>query len=274
MAEISDEEIINYYKNRNQFQNPPGTYYDILGSPTGKDEAIEVSILNEHRFAFYYWAKWTHNLLTKKNINESPSLVTIDWHNDLGNFNGFEKRMMDKLDLNDLEAVSIFSWRILNPLNDGHILCAVYLNLINNIYVLSKQSIFEAEDEELDKSPIIDKFGNKHFVFIFKSIDKLEEHLQHISNETFFLDIDLDYFIKSNDPCGDDGKILSDDYIDSILDSQRKLFKLIYEKIKGFTIAKEPKWCNGLRNSNHLMDKLNERLFKNSLLTKNAKWNL
>src|SRR5437867_2965338 len=103
-----------YYNQRNQHTNPPGTYIEILSTPLSQDEAIEVAILNEHRFAFYYWLKWTNNLISKKKINNPPSLITIDWHNDLAKLSGVEKKFLDNLNQTNLEEVSFFAWSKLN----------------------------------------------------------------------------------------------------------------------------------------------------------------
>lgn len=259
----------DFYKERNQWTNPPGTYFDFLASPIDDPNVcVEVAILNEHRFAFYYWLKWT-NYYKKLNKTIQPrSLVTIDWHNDLHKPDNFLKKHLDSLDIKDLEAVSYTSWSKLNPLNDDHILSSLYLNLLKDVFVLSKQPITEELKNELSYQ---DKYGNSHKIFLYKTIDQVIERLNNL-NEELYLDIDLDYFIFSNDPCGDNGILVPEIEIDDFLNPNNAFFKLVFKNLKGFTIAKEPKWCNGLKNSNFLVEKINNNLFNNTLLTKHAKW--
>jgi len=257
-----------FYNERNQHTTPPGTYIDILGSPVGKDEAIEVAILNEHRFAFYYWLKWTNAIKGKS--YEIPSLVSIDWHNDLTNLDGLDLDQLDLLDLSNLEKASFFTWARINPLNDTHITSALRLNLIKDVYVLSKQPTFENSKT----SEFKDKFGNSHIIKISDNTIDFENSIKGISENSLYFDIDLDYFMTSKDLCGDEGIIMERSIILKILDPKSNLFKLVYEKIRGFTIAREPKWCNGIKNSNTIMDILNENLFGSTLLTKNAKWKI
>ncbi|MBP9096996.1 MAG: UPF0489 family protein [Ignavibacteria bacterium] len=255
-----------HYEYRNQSTEPPGTYYNIAGDPLGSNEiSLEVAVLNEHRFAFYYWIKWTNKLKKSKGFICPPNLVSIDWHLDLGDPEDTD--LLRDVDQNNLQQVSFFSWGLLNPLNDTHIKSAMYLNAIKDVYLLRKQTDFDDDDKTF-----LDIDGNTHNIFLYKRIDTLEEDLKKI-NSPFYFDIDLDYFLNSTDFCGDDGQIMTKDEIDKILDPERSLYESIYKSIKGFTIAREPKWCNGLLNSNFIMDTLNENLFKGTLLKKDLIWN-
>jgi hypothetical protein len=258
------------YRDRASHTNPPGTYFDILSSPNETEEAIEVAILNEHRFAFYYWNKWTNKLLNKNKIIEPPSIVTIDWHNDLASPSEHEILELKKLNKKNNSDVAYFSWYYLNPLNDGHIKTAMYLNVIKDAFVLSKQDIIDLDEDDLIFE---DSQKMKHKIFLFKTIEDLENELKKYENGSLYLDIDLDYFMLSKDYCGDDGKLVNEEDINGTLDIQRNFYKIIFNKLKGFTIAREPKCCNGLKNSNYLMDIINEKFFNNTLLTKDAKWN-
>ena len=42
--------------NDDEYLIPPETAYDIIESPDGN--AIEIAMMKEHRFTFYYWLKW------------------------------------------------------------------------------------------------------------------------------------------------------------------------------------------------------------------------
>ena len=40
-----------------EYIRPPGTYYDIMAHPVDRKQAIEVAIVQDHRFAFFYWGR-------------------------------------------------------------------------------------------------------------------------------------------------------------------------------------------------------------------------
>lgn len=57
----------------------PGTFEDYFVNPYDSNKNLNVSIVFEHRFAFYYWMKWT----TLQAKNHPPVLILLDWHQDL-----------------------------------------------------------------------------------------------------------------------------------------------------------------------------------------------
>jgi len=248
------------------YKSPPGTYFDTTSNPVDHETMIEIAILNEHRLALYFWLKWT-NRFTEKGNNKVPSLITIDWHNDLAPLSEHEKSELLELNQNDSDEISRYSCFKLNPQNDGHIHAALYLNALKDVYVLSKQPDFDDEEDKF----CIDLNSNKHKIEVFRNVNDLVNTIKDLQDD-FYLDIDLDYFVDSDDICGDEGKLMENRKIKDFLDPRNHLFKTIYDRIRGFTIAREPTFCNGLKNSNVIMDLINERLFNNTLLTKNVIW--
>ena len=122
----------------NKYLRLPNADYTIVTHPNGTNQAIEIGLVRDHRFVFYFWFKWWKE--TKRRLDDNtlnaPALVTIDWHRDLCAPCEPEKQDLINLNLESYKEVALFSWDKLNPLNDGHILAATYLNLIGDIYVL------------------------------------------------------------------------------------------------------------------------------------------
>lgn len=248
----------------NQYLCPPGTDYSYVASPNGSNSAIEVALMKEHRFAFYYWFKWARiNCFDKP-----PALVSVDWHQDLCAPCGIEKQELNNLDLQSFLKVARYSWEGLNPLNDGHILSATYLNLIGNVYVLCKQDI----DEPI--STITDINGNTHIVYCFSDKNDLLNILQESNENSIYLDIDLDYFTESTDSCGggENLKLMSKLEIESVIDPTSNFMKWCFHRMKGMTIATEPYFCGGLKNSNFIFDIIDSKLFYSPLFGTKVEW--
>lgn len=260
MKDLKDK--IKYY-----FNKPPGTYLDVSHNPYDIYQLLEIAILNEHRHAFYFWNHWI-NILKYRQNDLRPNLITIDWHNDLTTPNKEEKKELKNLDLNNNNSVNFFTNYKLHPQNDGHICAALYCNLIQDVFVLSKQE----NDEKINNYSFSDQFGDEHKIFIYQNLLEFEENINY--EKEHFLDIDLDYFIESEDCSGEEGKLMDINIIKQIINPKRKLFKEIYRNLKGFTIAREPYFCGGLANSNKIMDIINNNLFNNTLITKNITWNI
>jgi len=249
--------------NDDQYICPPGTDYSIVASPNGCNEAIEVALMKEHRFAFYYWYKWA-----KVSCFESPpALVSIDWHQDLCTPCGTEKQELDNIDLNSFLEVARFSWEGLNPLNDGHILAAAYLNLVGNVYVLCKQEIHDPV------STLIDTYGNSHIVFCFHDKSALLRKLKESNEESIYLDIDLDYFTESPDPCGGgELTVMSKSHIENVIEPTSTFMQWCFQRMLGMTIATEPKFCGGVKNSNFIFDTVDSKLFSLPLFGSKVEW--
>lgn len=255
--------------NDNKYLRLPNSDYEIIEHPDGSNNAIEIGLVKDHRFVFYFWFKWWKetNRKLEENIEKAPSLITIDWHRDLCAPCEDEKQDLINLNLNSYKEVALFSWDKLNPLNDGHILASVYLNLIGDIYVLCKQ-------DGTDDGEFIDHFGNKHKIICFDDREDLFKELSNNDINEIYFDIDLDYFTESKDSCGggEDLTLMKDKDILSLLDINSEFMQWIFQRMEGMTIATEPKWCGGLINSNKIYKVVDNTLFDFQLFSKNAKW--
>lgn len=250
----------------NEYIDPPGASYDTIAHPSGRNEAIEIALMRDHRFAFYYWFKWWKKINWELSNDKAPPLISIDWHRDLCAPCGSEKHELQQINLGSYKETALFCWDKLNPLNDGHILSAAYLNLIGDIYVLCKQD--NGEKEPTFK----DQWNNEHFVKCFDSSEELYKELSSLENEKVYFDIDLDYFVESNDPCGGGIVELKCDDITALLHPNSDLMEWLFQRMEGMTIATEPEFCGGLSNSNKIFNTLDVTLFNSSLFGKSVTW--
>lgn len=247
-----------------EYMRPPGTYYDILAHPADSKRAVEVAVVQDHRFAFFYWLKWRNR--HSKQI-KPPSLVSLDWHQDLVAPCDLECEWLRQLDIHDYKAVSFFCWDKLHCLNDGQILAAAYLNIIGDVHVLQKQrDDFPVKFEDIS--------GGVHAVRCYDTNDDLLEAVSSQEHPSVILDIDLDYFTESSSPCGNgaDLKLVAREDITRCLQQNGKLMSWVLPRICGMTIATEPEFCGGLINSNYLFGIVNDILFYPPLLSGEADW--
>lgn len=238
----------------------PGTYSSFVKHPFFRKEALEAGIVHEHRFAFTFWNKWrreSHHLETL----QPPALVSIDWHQDLQHPSIAEKESLLALNTSDETEVALFAWTQLNPVNDGQILAAAWLDIVGDVIVLCKQG-----------RPEKFKFktrNNLRQVKVFHDTSKFIRALAKTAD--VILDIDLDYFI------GIDGgeptmALTSKAEMERLLHPKEKLLKILAPKLKGITVALEPKHCGGIRNAHKLFGRLNSLMFDNTLLSEQARW--
>lgn len=241
------------------FCDPPGSHIDILGCPSGNEEfAIERAVFKEHRFAFFFWSKWTHKFRNKIfDNNYAPDLVTIDFHDDLHQPASNEREELESLNLDNLEEVAKFTWARLNINNDGHIKSAAYKNVINNIYVLCKQ-----EDEDSSYS-YNDYLGNKHQITRIRNFDSFQKVLETSDSKHIYLDIDLDYFVKvEGNLFNSELYTLMDELeIRKLIDPKSVFMQWIFQRMCGFTIATEPEYCGGIKNSAWIIQIIEDQLF-------------
>jgi hypothetical protein len=248
----------------NEYICPPGTDYSIVASPDGNKKAIEVAIMKEHRFAFCYWFKWTK----EKSFEQPKALVSIDWHQDLCAPCESEQQELSVVNLSSHLDVARFSWEELNPLNDGHILAAAYLDLIGNVYVLCKQDI----DEPVFTMKDIN--SKEHKVYCFNDQVALVQALEENKETSIYLDIDLDYFTESTDPCGG-GKnlnVMSRSQIEAVISPDSGFMQWCFKRMQGMTIATEPQFCGGLKNSNNIFNVIDSKLFSLPLFGAQVEW--
>lgn len=246
-----------------QYIRPPGTYYDIVPHPTDYGRSIEVAIIQDHRFAFFYWLKWTKN----NGVVTPPTLISFDWHQDLAAPCESECELLRALDTNNFKEVAFFCWDKLHPNNDGHILAAAHLNIIGDIHVVQKQ-------DEPSSNQYVDYEGRAHEIHCYDSVDSLIEALSRRNYEHTLFDIDLDYFTESTDSCGGgkDVVLIEDQHIHSLLDPGGKLLSWVFPRMCGMTLATEPEFCGGLANSNHLFNVVNDSLFAPQLCSHRSGW--
>lgn len=239
------------------YLKPPGTYIDYFTDSLSNNH-FEIDIMEEHRFAFYFWNKRKIELETFKNEKGLLDLVTIDYHKDLC-FSDYEENILNDLNLQNMKDVAFFCWDKLNGNNDGHILSATHLNIINDVYVLYKD--LSGENENFEHK---DKFNNIHKIKLYTDVDKFFSKISNTENN-FILDIDLDYFVKTKS-IENGKKIYLDNLneVDKVLTKENKNFLL--SKSKLVTLAREMMYCGGVKYSNMIMDGLNEKLFRNKLL--------
>jgi len=256
-------------KPRHKFSNstPPNSYYQILMHPSGKlNKTIELALFNEHRFCFYFWLKWN-----SRNENLQPTdLVSFDWHQDLVFPCEGLKSELEKLDFKNLYEVSLFSWTRLNSLNDDHILAAAYLDQINDIWIVCKQShINNWKDEYLT-----DFKGKIHTIRKFPSKEELFENLKKSNVSNIYFDIDLDYFTIENSTSNDKHKFtyMTDNEIENIFSTENEFMKWVFERMNGFTIAIEPEHTGGFSKSSEYLKLLNSIFFHGELLHWDCKW--
>lgn len=246
------------------YMRPPGTYYDIIAHPTDAAKAIEVAIVQDHRFAFFYWLKWRNE---QDNQPNPPTLVSLDWHQDLCPPCDLECEWLHELDTEDYKAVAIFCWEKLHCANDGHILAAAYLNLIGDIHVVQKQRDEQPED-------FVDFEGRKHVVRCYESTEDLIKAVSCQDHELVILDIDLDFFTESPDSCGGgpNVQLVAEGDIQVCLDPENEFMSWVMPRMLGMTIATEAEFCGGIVNSNYLFDILSKTLFDPPLLGHKAGW--
>ena len=241
--------IENYTPSHKSYSSPP----NIVGASLSYlSKEVEMGVFNEHRFAFYFWAKWKKEKKNKK----TPDLVTFDWHQDLVPVK--DKEPLKKLDLKNLFEVSFFAWVKLSTTNDNHIISAAYLDLIGDVYVVCK-SISEWKDDEVKE--IVDFKGKKHFMRKYKNYQALIDYVQTQTIEHIYFDIDLDYFtIKNNS--GNTKRCftyMKDKEIKEIFNLESPLTQWIFERMDGLTIALEPGYTGGIDKAMkyyNILDKL------------------
>lgn len=242
------------------FLEPPGCLTDTISNPYN-NKLIEVALFPEHRFAFYYWLKWTQE--SKGNI---PSLVTFDWHQDLCPPYEDQEKELKELNIKDPIEVAIYTWGKLSHDNDVQIHAALKHNMIKDVYVICRQDVKRKSPDTL-----LDYSGNKHKVHIFKSLEAFIEFMPKIKDTNIYLDVDLDYFTLSNPlsihcPFGKQKftYLRKKDVVEKFSQSTQ-MMKWILTRMCGFTIATEPKFCGGLNKSNFYLEILESLYFTPSL---------
>lgn len=239
--------MINFNpRNKYSKSYPPNSIDNYLAHPNGRNKSMQIAIFNHHRFAFYYWCQWKKELIKDENkIN--IDLISFDWHQDLAYPESIEKTELENIEIDSSFEVSFFSAFRLNALNDTHIMSAVYLDLVNDVWVLCRQKPFHDawEDEYLE-----DYRGKKHTIRKFKTEEELKKALFLSNVQNVFFDIDLDYFTLNNniEPTVK-YRYMKDVEIKNLISYENELIKWIFERVEGITIALEPEFTGGISKS-------------------------
>jgi len=248
---------------------PPNAIKAILAHPcyTSK-KSIELGIFNSHRFAFFFWAKWTN----KKEDKIVPDLVTFDWHQDLAYPEDLEKEWLSKLDLNNLFEVCFYSWAKLSQHNDNHIVSAAYLDLISDIYVICKQKSYGIIDDGVEK--IKDIHGNIHHIRKFENCEKFMEFVMNKNIEQIYFDIDLDYFTIENSTSNDKQNFtyMKDKNVKELFYLENPLMQWIIKRIEGMTVALEPEHTGSINKSMKYYCLLEKLFFTGSVFQWETTW--
>jgi len=240
---------------------PPGCRSETLLHPFNPKETIELALFQEHRFAFYYWNTWTNQL-----NGEIPSLVTFDWHQDLCPPYNDELDELKSLDNTNKGELAIYTWAKLSHQNDVQIKAALLLNKINDVYVICRQKCSRPQQET-----VVDFHGNSHSIRIFDSLSEFQSHSADISDQKLYFDIDLDFFTISN-PISIGGfaqkkrfTCLSKKEIIQSMNLCNPAIAWILKNVAGITIATEPEFCGGLKQSHYFLSVIDQLYFNPSL---------
>lgn len=252
------------YEMKNPFSSfPPGSKEDYLPDILeNKDKSISRAVFTEHRFSFFWWNRWTQEK-RKNNADYLADIITIDFHNDLHFPNENDCDELKGLDLSNDFDVSFHSWARLNGNSDDHILSACFLNIIGDVYALTKQDINEREFsfKDLEK--------NDHNIFVFDDYQKLLEKLSESKSNHYFLDVDLDYFISVEGDYGspENWELVDDEIIRNCISKENGIIGNISDKLDAITIALEPDYTGGLKNSFSIF-----LTIENTLFDESGKW--
>lgn len=267
---VNTDRIIEWINSHRKCFRPPGCEHDYVPHQTRQDRACTVGIVNEHRFAFYYWAQYA----VDKRKPQHAVLVSLDYHKDVGVTSDVVPKDLDYLNLERDIELGLFTWLRLPSNNDGQIRPALYLDFFSDAYILISKDMDAKEFKRC--YPTVKQNGknsNAHTIRYYQDVKCL---LQDLSPKCpVFLDIDLDYFTFENpEPDSKRGSemLRPDALIRSTLSINGNLMKSIIDRLVGMTIALEPGYCGGLVNSLHILDILNNEFFNGSLCTDSCQW--
>lgn len=237
---------------------PPGAHVEAVPDPSGKtDKSIELAIFKDHRFAFFFWVKWTRKMLSEGSVDAPPAVVTIDWHRDLAPPGEEERNRLESLDPGDLAEINRFVSLELDPHNDGHLLSAAWLNLVGDIYLLKNYGVDQ-------RSSYTDRDDSEHAILEFRDAETLYSTLlKRNGGDPLYFDIDIDFFVKNKvvPYQRDDVRLYRDEAIEALIDPDGELMGYLFDTLAGMTIATEPRYCGGVRNANHMLRVILDRLF-------------
>ena len=181
-----------------------------------------------------------------------------------------QKEELKALNIDNTFETSSYAWARLSTLNDDHIVAAMYKNIIGNVYVICKQNMDRSTHDER----IIDMYGNIHVIKKFTTTSEAYGYLIKTKIDKVFFDIDLDFFTIENlsTNCTQKTTFVKETEIKHTIDSQYKFMWWILQRIKGFTIAFEPKFTGGYTKSMRLFSIIEKTLFTGSVFRNTTTW--
>lgn len=261
--------------------DPPGCVSVCVDHPNElyrQHEAVEIGFVIEHRFAFLYWIKCKQKLQHERRTGgkieddqfTAPDLVTWDWHDDCGTDSDVVEEKLSMLNQADEQEVALFCWTGLCQLNDGHILPAMWLNALGNVYIIQKQH----QDCRSENRTFKDRHGHEHHSFYFRSLKHFPKTFEKTNSHTGVIwDIDLDYFTQGKSvPDQKYTPTLSGKEVTSLLSSDSPWMPLILRDLKAVTIALEPEYTGGLSHSLELYRHWESALFSAPLFSQKCRW--
>jgi hypothetical protein len=237
----------NSQRNAHRRLEPPGCWGCTAGRPDGTP--IHVGVVQQHRFAFYYWA-----VFARDNRQEPPILVTLDFHNDVSG--DVRSDDLNNLDIYSDDALGSFAWRCLHPQNDDHVLPALRLDFFSDVYALRGAKVTRHAP-----LAIKGKAGNDHRALFFANEAQLLDAMPPRCDA--YLDIDLDFFTLPLSPsrtAGEERPWHTSD-IRRFMRRRRGIIQRLLPSLRGVTIALEPRCCGGLMNSLRILEVVNQELF-------------
>jgi len=260
---------------------PPGCCSTVVEHPLPgyrHRESVPVGFMLEHRFAFYYWLKRKQELMydsaTRTRWRDDdfspPDLITWDWHDDSGADSDYSKTELKRLRQDKDGELALFCWAGLNPLNDGHIAPAIWLNAIGNVYIVQKQY----RDCHSRSHTMVDRYGKPHNIVYCRSLERLVDSFRETYAGTGVIwDIDLDFFTRGRRvPDQRYTPPLNEQEIMSLLSADKEWMPMILGDLKAITIALEPEYTGGLSRSLDLYRAWERAMFRSPLFSKNCRW--
>lgn len=254
-----------WVKSVNGLLDPPGCETLFTQAPSGFNECCTIGIVFEHRFAFYYWARFAAG-----NKQKAPLLLTIDSHNDVGATADVIPKDLNRLNIKNETELGLFCWLRLCRLNDGQILPALYLDFFDDVYVLlNNKSARNLDYPVLHQKG---KNGTIHTVRFFRKESDLYDVLIN-EDRPVFLDIDLDFFSNPGST-KERGKEVQWPVpsIKKFFSSSEGIISLVRPSIVGMTVALEPSYCGGFKNCFRALSILDQELFGGTMGRSTTKW--
>ncbi len=220
------------------------------GSKTGEDSFLyffseqKIYIMNNHRLSLWCWL----NFINKNNFTKH-TLIYIDQHIDC-RCTDFDKRYKKFLkNINELKILDKFrklkydsNFGKLALIDWGNFLAFVIkLKIFKNIFLFTKTKKIDIEREI--KYPGKEAFNLKNIIIYSDNNTKKDLVKVFKNNTDIVLDIDLDFFINTNNTID---KELLNEYIEII-----KKYK---NKIIFTTISLNTSYCDGWNNAEEILN--------------------